>query len=283
MKNKNIQKIELLCTKDENGDVIKSQITIRNYEVLKDLMKTLDFELLKTKKDFSYRQYCKIFDTFQFKNKKCNGKICCQAITENETQCTRSASNFTSIDITGMNLLPKLPEVIKNNMGIKDVEKLKLLGFANSCCFYCYQHAAMFIAEKITWSHNLPYYFTHFEDLASIFFDNVKPKKISGVLTYNFHTIGDIRTVDEIIKRLFLTHTISMGVVTGIKNTINYDFYWIGIKFIVFFYDKIKPYIVKYFKEDKNKAADLILLRSAKILLTPLAPSSPKINKNIKV
>ena len=96
-----------LCQKDSEGNVYKTQINTQNYERLKHLIKNLDIEVAK-EKDFSYRQYCKLFDSYVTKEKKCGGKICCQAITENGERCKRAASDYMMVDLTGKNFMPRL-------------------------------------------------------------------------------------------------------------------------------------------------------------------------------
>jgi len=194
------------------------------------------------------------------KKKKCGGKICCQAITEDGTRCKRLASEYTTIDFTEKNILPHIPDIIKKNINAAMLEELKLIGFARSCCFYCTQHAKIFIAEKLTWTHNLMYYTTHVEDLLSIFFDQVKPKKVYGI-TYGVYTLGNLRSVDEIIKFTFSTHAITTGA---------FNYYYWGIRLIVFFYDYIKKYALDYFdgsKTEKENAFNNVAITASKVLI----------------
>jgi hypothetical protein len=251
------KEIKYLCNKDSNGVILKENITHENYLKLKKLMNSLDIEILdQNDKSHSYRAYCKIFESFLFKNKSCGDHVCCQAITENGTRCKRPASNFSTIDFTGKQILPTIPEFIKKRFSAKKLQELKVIGFANTCCFYCWQHAAMFVAEKITWSTNISYYSTHPEDILSIFYDDVKPVKFIGTVTYNFKEIGELRDVDEIIKNIY-----------KLKGTIEGAFsstYWI-IFAMVFMYDTLKPILLK-FTDDINAIED-ISITAANVLL----------------
>ncbi len=237
-----------LCAVDNDGKVHKSLITIDNYEKVKTLAESLDIEIVK-ETQFGYRQYCKLLDSYIFKEKKCDGEICCQALNKNGTRCTRAANKFTSINITESQISPKLPTFIKNKLGAKKTEELKLLGFANSCCFYCWQHAAMFAAEKVTWSSNLAYYSTHVEDLLSIFFDDVKPKKLAGTVTYSVENLGKLRSTDEIVKHMYKT----LGVTQGALSTT----YW-AVFATVFMYDTLKPIIINFLSGTKEEREAIV-------------------------
>lgn len=175
-----------------------------------------------------------------FKRSKCGGNICCQAITEDGTRCHRSASKFVSVDITEKQLLPKIPSFIRKKLGVKKVEQLKLIGFANSCCFYCWQHAVIYTLEVSTYTSNFAYYISHPEDLLSIFFKDVKVRKIGGLITYSVTKLGGIRTPDEIIKYIYKTKS-------GMKGKLS-SYYW-GIFIMVYFYDNVKSYIISLFKK----------------------------------
>jgi len=229
--------IGMLCKTNATGQVLKSYITVNNFKRIKELIKTLDIELAQSKKSFSYRQYCRLFESYLFKSKKCGGSICCQAITEDGTRCRRAASRFSTMDLTETQILPRIPEFVKVRLGAKKIQELKLIGFSNSCCFYCWQHAAMFIGEKVTWATNLLYYSTHPEDILTIFFDDVKPRKLFGTVTYFIDSFGEARNVDEIIKWMFKTY----GITHGAFNTV----YW-GIFGMVFMYDTLKPILLRY-------------------------------------
>jgi len=244
------KEIKRLCETDEQGNVHKSLITVENYEQLQAIANTLDIEVLKTSKGFSYRQYCKLLESYIFKSKKCDDKVCCQAITESGKRCSRASSKFVTIDITEVQITPSIPQFLKTRLGAKKIEALKLLGFANSCCFYCWQHASMFASEKITWSTNLVYYTTHPEDLLSIFFDNVVPVKFFGTVTYTLKSLGELRTPDEIIKYMYKTHaTANHGPLSSV--------YW-GIFITAFMYDKIKAVIMSFLSGDNTKKEEII-------------------------
>jgi len=263
-----------LCQKDNEGNVYKSQINTENYERLRHLIKSIDIEVAKDK-DFSYRQYCKLFDSYITKEKKCGGKICCQAITDDGLRCKRPASDYAMIDLTGKNLTPKIPQIVKQNLGAKYVEELKLIGFARSCCFYCSQHAKIYAVELLTWSHNLIYYTTHVEDLLAIFFKDIKPKKFYGTITYGFHNVGNLRSVPDIVKIAFSTHSVSTGAMTEGKRLfrdkgLGINYYYLGMKLLVFFEGFISPYIMQKLegtKEKKDELLDNIVLTAAEVLL----------------
>lgn len=259
--------ITSLCATDENGNVLKSNITVQKYEQLSSLIENLNIDILEDgKKKLSYREYCKVFESNVFKEKKCNGHICCQAMTEDGSRCTRPASKYASVDLTENHILPTVPEFVKTKIGYKKANDLKLAGFATTCCFYCYQHAAMFLAEKLTYVSNLTYYTTHVEDLIQIFFDNVKPNKVGGVLTYNFYTLGNIRSPSDILKHLVVVRNQYVGVGKGL-----YDWLWWGMYIIVFFYDKMKPRMLEYINGEniieKEMIVDDIALLSACVLI----------------
>jgi len=258
-----------LCQKDSEGNVYKTQINTQNYERLKHLIKNLDIEVAK-EKDFSYRQYCKLFDSYVTKEKKCGGKICCQAITENGERCKRAASDYMMVDLTGKNFTPAIPEIIKKNLGVKYVEELKLIGFARSCCFYCHQHAGMYVAEKLTWAHNLAYYTTHTEDFLSIFFKDVKPKKLYGTITYGFHNVGNMKNVDEIVRDAFLTHSVSTGALKTGEHGTGFNYYYLGMKLLVFFDGFIRPYIIRALEgndAEKEMVFEQLVVTAAGVLL----------------
>ena len=250
--------IGMLCKTDEHGKVLKSYITVDNFKRIKALMNTLDIEVVQAthdgkRKSFSYRQYCRLFESYILKSEKCGGQVCCQAITEDGTRCKRPASRFSTLDITETQIPPiegeeerwhpatgakmNIPGFIREQIGTKKFEELKLLGFANTCCFYCWQHAAMFVGEKVTWATNILYYTTHPEDIFSIFYDDVKVRKFLGMVTYYVDRLGELRTPEEIIKHMFRTY----GITHGAFSTI----YW-AVFGMVFMYDTLKPTLVKY-------------------------------------
>ncbi len=264
---KESKEITALCATDEKGVVLKSDITVQKYEQLSFLIKNLNIDIVGgDRKKLSYREYCKVFESKVFKEKKCNGHICCQAITEDGNRCTRPASKYASIDLTERYILPSIPEFVKAKIGYKKSNELKLVGFATTCCFYCYQHAAIFLADKLTYTSNLSYYITHIEDLVQVFFDNVNPKKVSGIVTYNFNTLGNLRSLTDILSHLAIMRNQSLGIGNGL-----YDWLWWGIYIIVFFYDKMKPYMLKYISGsntmEKELVADDIVLLSVCMLI----------------
>lgn len=253
--------ISTLCKKDDTG-VIKSNITVENYDKLRELIDELDIKSLKNSHNLSYRQYCKIFESHVFRtDNKCDGEICCQALTENGKRCKRASNKFTTIDVTEKHLTPTIPQFIKNKIGVKKVEELKLIGFANSCCFYCWQHAAMFVSEKSTWATNFAYYSTHPEDIISIFFDDVKPTKFFGTITYNVNSLGKLRSPDEIVKYMYKTYAATKGVTSGV--------YW-GIFVMVYMYDTMKPILSSFIsgsKEQKEEFVETIAVGAANSLI----------------
>ena len=257
--------IGMLCKIDENGRVLKSYITVENFKRIKKLMNTLNIKVVQAthtrRSTFSYRQYCKLFESYIFKSKKCDGEVCCQAITEEGNRCRRPASRFSSMDLTETQVLPTIPNFIQDKLGTKKVEELKLIGFANTCCFYCWQHAAMFVGEKVTWATNLLYYSTHPEDILSIFYDDVKAQKFLGTVTYYIGSLGKLRSFDEVIKYMFKTY----GITHGAFNTT----YW-AIFGMVFMYDTLKPILLRYLHgsgKEKNKVLEEMSETATKVLL----------------
>jgi len=261
------KQVLMLCQKDEQGNVLKSQINTQNYEMLRDLVRELDVKMAK-EKDFSYRQYCKLFDAYVTKERSCGGKICCQAITEDGKKCKRPASDYASVDLTEMDISPSIPSIVKQNMNAKKLEELKLMGFAQSCCFYCSQHAALYLTDKLTLAHNLPYYLSHMDQLIGIFFHDVKAKKAFGGITYSIHQVGKLKTPDEVIKQMFAIQADMQGPLSISQMGLNW--YYFGIKMMVYFYDTIKPYIIKVLegtKEEKEVVSDTLVLVAAQVLL----------------
>lgn len=248
------KKIDELCP----ADIDKAPLNLANYKKLKALM---DYFGVESDKSLSYKEYCKLFRNLENLKKGCEGGgICCQAVTENGKRCKRAATKFTSIDLSRKSILPKIPSFIKKKLGAKKLAKLNLVSFANNCCFYCWQHAALFIGEQLTSLTNLTYYSTHPEDILDIFYDNVKPKKY-GVVTYSFAELGRKRSADEIIRNGTSTYSASSSKLS--------KHFWIPF-IMVTMYDQIKPYLLKVLKgsaAEKEKEAERIAILSAKVLL----------------
>lgn len=260
------KEIGVLCKTSPDGEVLKSSVTSENYKRLKKLLKTLDIEVVqKSKRSFSYRQYCKLFSSYIFKNEKCGSsdQICCQAMTEDGERCHRPASKFVTIDLTETQILPTIPNIIKNSLGPLKTEKLKLIGFANTCCFYCWQHASMYAIEGSTFVSNYSYYMAHPEDLLEIFFEEVKTKKIARVLVYSV-SVSKLRTPDEIVKNMYKFSSKIEGAMTY--------YYW-GVFVMVYAYDTLKTYLKKILsnngKNDDNvqKIIDDMAITAANTLL----------------
>lgn len=265
-----------LCAVGDDGEVLKSNITVRNYEMLVKYAQSLDIKIIQQGKQLSYREYCKLFRANLLKKKECGGKICCQAITEDGDRCKRPASEYMSVDLTERHLLPTIPDFVKERIGYKRVVQLRLLGFASSCCFYCKQHALMFLADKLTYTSNLSYYLTHFEDILQVFFDNVKPKKVGGVATYGVYSLGNLRTLDEIVKAAMVLRNQTVGVVSGVW----FDWVWWGFYFLVFSYSAFKPYFSKFiYGNEETKeivSEDITVLAAGALLeLKDVAKNSP--------
>lgn len=236
-KQSSVQKeIGVLCQTSSDGEILKSSINSANYKRLKALLKTLEIEVVKnSKRSFSYRQYCKLFNSYVFKNNKCGStdQICCQAITEDGVRCHRPASKFLTIDLTEMQVLPSIPSFVKAKLGPLKTEKLKLIGFANTCCFYCWQHAGMYAAEGASFASNYSYYLTHPEDLLSIFFEEVKARKVSRVLTYSV-SVSKLRSAKDIVKNMY-------RMAGGLQGKMSY-YYW-GVFATLYAYDTIEHYL----------------------------------------
>lgn len=243
------ERVRELCQRDpDTGEIAKHNITMARHAELKAAMK--DFGVTFGPRNLSYRQYCKVFDTHLFKyQKRCgkDGGICCQAITEDGTRCTRAASKFTSVDLTERKLVPTLPRWLRERLGVRKSEALKLMGYANACCFYCWQHAAIYVANLSTFVSNPAYYLTHPEDVLRVFFEKVEVRKLVGLLTYRVH-VEKMRSVDEILKFIAKTSADTQGAFA--------TYYW-AVYTLVFLYDKIKPVLIKTLArgDDKAKAA----------------------------
>lgn len=254
-------KLNSLCQKGSDGKVIKSNITVENFKELKNEIKNLDISVVNTSdKSFSYRQYCKLYDSYTFKNKKCNDKVCCQAITADGSRCTRAATKFVTVDLTEKDLTPNIPTFLKKKIGYQRVEELKMIGFANSCCFYCWQHASAFVLEKSTYATNLLYYSTHPEDILKIFFEDVSIKKYGGVIPYKIERVSGMRNVSEIIRMMYKTSGDMEGALSS--------YYWV-VFLMVFAYDNLRDVIIsssnlkeKDVKEMAVKSADVLLQHS---------------------
>jgi hypothetical protein len=146
------------------------------------------------------------------------------------------------------------------SLGPEKVLDLELMAFANSCCFFCWQHAAMYAIEGSTYLSNLAYYSTHPEDLFSIFFKEVKVWKVAKLLTY-YVTVSEPRSRDEIIKRFYKTTADMTG---------KFSLYYWGIYIMVFGYDQIKPILLKYLNVDMERQdaiIDFMTIQAAQTLI----------------
>jgi hypothetical protein len=258
------KKLKRLCNLDEHGDVVKNLITVDNYKRLKHILKSLDIKPLKNGKNFSYREYCKFFEAYLFKT-RCNDGICCQAITKNGFRCRCKASNYTNYDLT--NIDPTVPTFVKNFIGPKKTQKLKLLGFAKLCCFYCWQHGTELMVEYTIEGlgilNSFFYYATHREKIYQIFFKEVKSRKLFGQISLTVAVkMSDIRPYDEIIKYLSQTYGDTQG-----KLSI---YYWV-ITGIVFSYDRVKPILMDNLagnEYEKEEILENIAIQSANVILS---------------
>ena len=140
---------------------------------------------------------------------------------------------------------------------MRKVEELKLIAFANTCCFYCWQHAAMYVGEKVTWASNITYYATHPEDILSVFYDDVQVTKLFGTVTYYVDSLGELRRPSDVIKNMFSIY----GTVNGAFSTA----YWIVFA-MVFMYDTLEPMLMQYLYDSPDAiqqmsetAADVLL------------------------
>jgi len=263
-KEKSKENFKILCENNENGEVLKKLITLNNYKTLKEIVNSLNIEILKNnKKSYSYRHYCKIYEAFLFKI-KCGDGICCQAITFQGKRCQRQASNYTSLDLTKLTF-PTLPKFIKKNLGHLQSQKLELIGFSNLCCFYCWQHGTLkateIMSEMFSYTNNILYYTTHRQDIYNIFYKNIKTKKILyGSIA--MHVIAtDLRSYDEIVKYMIKTYGTSRGMFSFT--------YWL-IHSIVYSYDVLKPYLIDSLygdKKENEKIVEDIAVESARTIL----------------
>lgn len=263
MEKKEIKKnFKNLCKNTENSEILKEVININNYKILKEIVNSLDIDIVKNNnKSYSYRQYCKIYEAFIFKI-KCGNGICCQAITNKGKRCQRQSSTFTSLDLT--NVKTTIPKFLKKILGPLKTQKLELMGFANLCCFYCWQHgtlkASEIAAEIISYTSNALYYATHRQEIYNIFFKNVKTKLLFGSVAISV-VATDLRSYEEIVKYLLKTYGTSQGMLSSI--------YWL-INAIVFSYDKVKPYLIDSLygnKKENEKLVENIAIESALVIL----------------
>lgn len=225
------------CQVDKTGKIPTTYLTSENYSIIKKAIEQLGITKIAQGDQLSQEEYCKIFKAYIFKKEKCSGKVCCQAITEEGTRCSRPASELFTVDLTERSLSPELPDFLHKHLTEKQIKELKLSGFAITCCFYCWQHAAMYGAEMLTWYSNITYYLTHPEDILDIFFENVVVRKPYMFIpsTYKYE-VSKLRSPDEIIKRMFVLAATIAG-----KMTL---FYWV-IMAMVWLYDTLKPVLEK--------------------------------------
>lgn len=261
-----------LCAKDKDGNVRKSLVTTENFRILKEELSKSDLEggpgiqILQGKNvpNPGYRGLCKLYDSYLHKNttgSRCKGAdgtegICCQAITEDGKRCTRRATKYLSIDLTESSLMPTIPAFIKKRVGAKTVAKLRLIGFANSCCFYCWQHAGMYAAEYATYVTTYSYYASHPEDLVSIFYDDVKVSKFLGIIPTGIE-YGKMKPYTRIVREIMQTRKAASGALSRE--------YW-ALFVLVFFYDKILEYIEPYLQSTEQ--AEKMAVAASKALVS---------------
>lgn len=199
-------------------------------------------------KELSHRELCKILKAAEHVGKTKDGKVRCQAITADGTRCERASSQYSSYDLTTKNYSGSIPSFLKRKLTTRQYLKLKAFSHSNACCFYCWQHSALVIAELGTWSSNWLYYTTHPLDILRIFFEDVE---MSGRTL----KLGRRKTVEEIVKGTITEYGTSQGAASLVK--------W-GLVLLVFSYDSIKPYITKFISEVE---LEKITTTSAKVLL----------------
>jgi len=247
-KKKNIRnRVGELCRRDDQKVVMKRLITPDNFRELKQILKEMGVNIeRKGGGTYSYRQYCKLFDSFILKDRICGNRICCQAITEDGKRCTRGSMKFV-YDMTEKQMMEKLPLFLQRKLTAKQKQNLKLLGFANSCCFFCWQHAAIMIArttaEYATWTSNLWYYTAHIDILVNIFYEQVEVKKL-GPYTINITGVSGLRSPDEIVKYLIKTKGDTIGMVGGTQNILKGSTTYWALWLMVFAYDKLKSALI---------------------------------------
>jgi len=238
-----------LCQLDMHGNLLRTAISTQNLNRIKNTIHELGITEIQMERELTQAEYCKLFRGYMFKEEKCGDRVCCQAMTEDGTRCKRPASEYFTIDLTQRSIVPRIPDFIQRTLGDEKTEELKLIGFANSCCFYCWQHAVMYGAKKLTSIHNIAYYSTHPEDLLSVFFENVESQKLLGLIPIPWgYRVSGLREPDQIIKHGYKV----AGQMSGMKT----QFYWSSMA-IVFFYDLVRPALVKILG-DVEDAANII-------------------------
>jgi len=244
-----IPKIGKRCELSESGRVSSLLLTPENLDVIKDAITRLGVEISEGE-DLSQEEYCKIFRAYIFKREKCDGRVCCQAITEEGDRCHRPASRLFTFDLTDKAIAPEIPKFLEKRLGKEKVQELRLSGFAITCCFYCWQHAAMYGTEIATWSSNLAYYLTHPEDILNVFYENVEVTRRYRFLPFTYkYEISGLRTSDEIIKNMFAMAATMAGKATF--------FYWI-VMAMVWLYDILKNELLKVIAGDEEDAEEHI-------------------------
>jgi hypothetical protein len=255
-------KISGMCLLDDTGKIPKTLLTSENLSTIKEAIKQLSISRISSSEDLSQEEYCKIFRAYIFKREDCDGRVCCQAITEDGKRCQRPASDFFTVDLTERSLVPKIPSFIEKVLTKEQVKELKLTGFAVTCCFYCWQHAAKYGAEMLTWYSNFSYYLTHPEEILEIFYEDVRVVKKSffNPLSYQFN-VSNLRSPDEIIKNMFIMTAKITGKMTY--------FYWV-IMAMVWLYDYLKDKLVEVLYGDRReniKEVENMAITSALTLL----------------
>ena len=265
-----------LCQIDtKTGEIKKELITVENQRILRDLMRKKGIDKSSQGgKNLSYRQYCKLFESMKFRGKCCPQGLdkcdkseqgpCCQAVTEDGTRCERKASRITAYDLTQkqFNIKGKIPAFLKKKLGVRKVEKLQLAGMGIKCCFLCWQHAAIYTAELLTWSSNVLYYSSHPEDLLGIFYRQVAVQKFLKLFTYDFK-VSELKSVNDIVDAAFKTKATMAGKLSAYSFT-----YW-GIVFAFYAYDKLVEMLKKHMGDAKlaENTAKQMSERAADVLL----------------
>ena len=222
---------------------------------------------------------CFLLDGYAFK-KSCGGKVCCQAINKTGERCRRPAAivplDFTEsipqISKATGKILRKYLGAMADSVIDNSTKQLQAIT-SNTCCFFCWQHASTNMLEALTVVTNVSYYVTHPEDILSIFFKNVQCKKhVGNISLYPDCTVGEWKSLDEVLKGIVKTDAIMMGLIKrSADGSMGLNTYSIGIRVLVWFYDTLKPILMKFltqFGRHASQTVDKILARAALLLST---------------
>ena len=247
---------ESYCQSDSDSE--KDKLAVSDYVSSKKLVS----------EKLTHKQNCKLVDAYRFKSKRCcpNGVsvcsredkgVCCQAITQDGTRCTRKANKWTSIDLTTTTGMITLPEILVKRIGDKRAEELMLLGTGKQCCFFCWQHMGMYAMDIATWASNLTYYTTHPEDILDVFFNDVKVKKYAKLMTYSIE-LGKPREISDVIAKALKLKAATLGAFTGM--------YWI-LQAVVFAFTMMVDTLKKYGVYNHIEVALYMAETSTRLLL----------------